>query len=104
MYTTMLAFASALEAPSLKNSRRTYITVLVFATGAVVGWPFALALAIPFTIEELFIQGVDRVAPHTRLSWMAHRWKRLILAGASASLLFVSSTRASERFPLTYPI
>ena len=90
MYACTLAFAFGLAPPSVEDNRRTLIVTLLYATGAIVGWPFALALAIPFVFEELFILGADRVIPSTRRSWILARWKRLIGAGLVASLIFVS--------------
>lgn len=90
MYTTTLAFGFALQPPSQYNPQRTFFATLLFAIGAIVGWPFSLALAIPFVLEELFIFGADRVSSATRASWMASRWKRLTAAGILASLVFVS--------------
>jgi alpha-1,2-mannosyltransferase len=72
------------------------MATLCFAIGAIVGWPFALALAIPFVLEELFVYGADRVVPETRLSWLLKRWKRLLGAGMVASLVFVNSTLISK--------
>ena len=57
---------------------------------AYLGWPFALALALPFVFEELFIYGADLVAPEVKLSWMFRRWTRLFMAGLAALLIFVS--------------
>lgn len=90
MYMNMFAFSYALDPPSIKNNQRTIMATLCFATGAIVGWPFALALAIPFVLEELFVYGADRVLPENRPSWLLKRWMRLLGAGMSASLLFVS--------------
>lgn len=61
----------------------------MFATGAIVGWPFALAVAIPFVAEELFVYGDDVVPSNSRASWLLARWKRLFSVGGFASLLFV---------------
>ncbi|KAH7886077.1 glycosyltransferase family 22 protein [Phlebopus sp. FC_14] len=88
MYTTTLAFAFGLEPSSMKNTKKPLWTTLLFATGAIVGWPFALALSLPFVLEELFILGGDRVQGPTRRSWLATRWKRLICAGLVAALIF----------------
>ena len=85
--------------PSNQNNRRTVSATLLFATGGIVGWPFALALAIPFAFEELFIFGADRVSPEARWFWMLGRWKRLFGAGIAASLLFVTLPRV---FSLVY--
>ena len=62
---------------------------MLFATGAIVGWPFALALSLPFVFEELFIFGGDQVEPSARISWMVSRWKRLFTAGLASLLIFV---------------
>jgi alpha-1,2-mannosyltransferase len=90
MYMNTLAFTFALAPPSAENGRRTTLVTLLHATGAIVGWPFALALAIPFVFEELFILGADRVAPSARATWTLGRWKRLVGAGLAALLIFVS--------------
>ncbi|GLB35861.1 putative mannosyltransferase [Lyophyllum shimeji] len=89
MYMTMFAFSYALDRPSYNNPRRTLLATLAFAVGAIVGWPFALALAIPFVFEELFIFGADVVAPEVYQSWVTKRWKRLFAAGLVASLIFI---------------
>ncbi|KAF8899021.1 Alg9-like mannosyltransferase family-domain-containing protein [Infundibulicybe gibba] len=75
--------------PSNANNRRTLMATLAFATGAIVGWPFALALAIPFVFEELFVFGKDVVPPTIKTSWLAYRWKRMIAAGFAATLIIV---------------
>ncbi|KAI0718861.1 glycosyltransferase family 22 protein [Cerioporus squamosus] len=73
MYANTLAMAYAM-APSSGNMRRTLFATLAFATGAVVGWPFALAVAIPFVFEELFLTGTD---------------KRMVTCGGVAALLLL---------------
>ena len=65
------------------------LATILFAIGGIVGWPFSLALAFPFVFEELFIFGADRVPPEIRWSWMMRRWKRLVVSGLTASLIFV---------------
>ncbi|KAK7063943.1 mannosyltransferase [Favolaschia claudopus] len=89
MYLSTFAFSYALAPSSEANNRRTLAATLLFATGAIVGWPFALALSVPFVLEELFIFSADRVAPELRFSWMLKRWKRLFTAGLYASLIFI---------------
>ncbi|KAF7307149.1 Glycosyltransferase family 22 protein [Mycena indigotica] len=89
MYTTTFAFSYALAPASAQNNHRTLAATVLFATGAIVGWPFALALAIPFVFEELLVFGADRVAPELYFSWMVRRWKRLFSAGLTASLVFI---------------
>ena len=90
MYMNTLAFALALQPSTTGNLRRTLFATLAFAAGAVVGWPFALAVAIPFVFEELFIYGADTVFPASRMSWMIGRWRNFMICGGVASLLFVS--------------
>jgi len=89
MYTSTLAFSYAFTPSSSQNSRRTLVTTLIFASGGIVGWPFALALALPFVLEELFVHGTDLVAPATKISWMVQRWTRLFMAGLAALLIFI---------------
>ena len=88
MYTSNLAFSYAFKPTTCSDNRRTFVATILFALGGVVGWPFALALAIPFVFEELFVYGGDVVEPVAKVSWMTRRWKRLIMAGvAAASIL-----------------
>lgn len=89
MCTTALAYAYAFEPSSSSNNHRTLAATLLFATGAIVGWPFALALAIPFVFEELFVYGADIVTSQNRPSWMFRRFRRLFSAGFAAALIFV---------------
>jgi alpha-1,2-mannosyltransferase len=87
MYTTTLACAYAFETCSSGNYRRTLASTLLFALGGIVGWPFALALAIPFVFEELFVSGGDIVMPHACVSWMVGRFRRLIIVGLTSALI-----------------
>jgi alpha-1,2-mannosyltransferase len=89
MYTTTLACAYAFETCSSSNYRRTLLSTLLFAVGGIVGWPFALAVAIPFIYEELFVSGTDIVMSHTRTSWMLGRFRRLIITGLTSALILV---------------
>lgn len=89
MYAGTLAFAFSVVPPSSENNRRTLMSTLAYAAGAVVGWPFALALAIPFVLEELFVLGADRVASSARGPWYIKRSRRLIYAGLLAFVIFV---------------
>jgi alpha-1,2-mannosyltransferase len=89
MYATTLAFAYALEPSSVKNKKKTLFATMLFATGAIVGWPFALALSLPFVFEELFVHSGDQVDPSACSSWMISRWKRLFTAGLASVLIFV---------------
>lgn len=92
MYATTLAFAFAFEPSTVNNTKRTLCATMLFATGAIVGWPFALALSLPFVFEELFVLSGDKVDPASRVNWMLARWRHLILAGLVSALFFVSSS------------
>jgi alpha-1,2-mannosyltransferase len=63
---------------------------MYFTIGAVLGWPFALAIAIPFVVEELFMFGADQVAAKEKLDWQLNRGIRLLLCGALAAIIPVS--------------
>ncbi|KAG6837656.1 hypothetical protein H0H93_004932 [Arthromyces matolae] len=89
MYMTMFAFSFAMDRPNHSNPRRTLLATVFFAIGGIFGWPFALALAIPFVFEELFVFGADRVTPEVYHSWLLKRWTRLFSAGLCALLLFI---------------
>lgn len=89
MYTTAMAYTYAMKTSSRVNTRRTIAATLLFATGAIVGWPFALALSLPFVYEELFVFSGDTVPPTERAQWMAKRWIRMATAVLAASLIFV---------------
>ncbi|EJC98743.1 asparagine-linked glycosylation 9 protein isoform a [Fomitiporia mediterranea MF3/22] len=89
MFSNILAFSYSLHPPSVSNSRRTLYSTVLFGMGAIVGWPFALAIAIPFVFEELFVYGADRVPSEKRTAWFLARVVRLFTAGACAALLFI---------------
>ena len=100
MYANTLAFSYSLEPTANRNIRRTLFTTMAFASGAIVGWPFSLAVALPFVFEELFLYGADRVTPQTRFSWMIARWKRFLTCTAVAALLAVRDLSHYHATPL----
>jgi alpha-1,2-mannosyltransferase len=79
-----------MEPSGLQTGNSVLVATLAFALGGILGWPFALALSIPFIFEQLFIYGRDRVAPENYSNWLLARWTRLFKAGLMAALLFVS--------------
>ena len=89
MYANAVAFAYTLEPTNLQNMRRTLYATLGFATGAIVGWPFAAAVAIPFVFEELHLYGTDALPPKDRMSWRFARWRRFIVCTLVAGLIAV---------------
>lgn len=98
MYTTMLALSHAFIPPSNQDGQRTLKATVYFTLGAVLGWPFALAIAIPFVFEELFVFGADRVTAKEKSEWQLNRGKRLLLYGAVAALIPVSTSLCMSCF------
>lgn len=100
MYTTMLASSYWIFPVSLTSSRlpwsfpqaftRTLFATMLFATGAIFGWPFSILLAVPFVFEELVLRGADILEKHqTVSSWHLLRLTRLMRAGLASALLLV---------------
>lgn len=52
MYTTMLGMAAFIN---WQGGLKTTVGVFWFALGAIVGWPFSVALAMPFVVEEIVL-------------------------------------------------
>lgn len=90
MYFTTLALSFSMKPASQTGYMRTLAAVVSFAVSAVVGWPFALLLAVPFVFEELFVSGGDLVPAHAQLKWRSGRWTRMLLCGLIASFIIVS--------------
>jgi alpha-1,2-mannosyltransferase len=99
MYFVTLASAFNMEPASSRNPRRTLLVTSLFATAAIVGWPFALALSIPFVMEELFLYAGDIVPAADKSKWMVSRWLRFARSVAIASLIFVGLLQASKLGP-----
>jgi len=79
MYTTMLGMASFMD------RRRGFCTiqgVFWFAVGGLLGWPFSMAMCIPFVFEEIFMGYVARDLAPTVL--------RLVKGGFLSLILLVS--------------
>lgn len=66
------------------------LACIFFALGALVGWPFSAALAIPFVLEEMLVYGKDRIKTEVYGTWLAQRWTRIIQSTIWASALLVS--------------
>lgn len=96
MYFVTLAFAFSVEPSSSKNSQRTLFVTIFFATAAIVGWPFALALSIPFVMEELFLYAGDIVPAAEKSRWMVNRWLRFARSVAIAALIFVGLSKLPD--------
>ncbi|KAG9102402.1 mannosyltransferase [Ceratobasidium sp. 392] len=89
MYTTTAACSFSFVPPSSSRTQRTLAATVLFAAGAIVGWPFSLLLSVPFVLEELSVYGGDIVPQSSLSTWIQARWSRLFGSGAVAALLFV---------------
>ncbi|KZO96340.1 glycosyltransferase family 22 protein [Calocera viscosa TUFC12733] len=89
MYTTMMACSYWFKPASNTDAYRTLATTVYFALGAIVGWPFALAIAIPYVFEELVVYGHDKVADGEWRKWFMARLTRLIGCGVVAATIFI---------------
>ena len=103
MYFVTLASAFNMEPSSSRNPQRTLLVTTLFATAAIVGWPFSLALSLPFVVEELFLYAGDLVPATSKQGWMVNRWLRFARSVAVAGLIFVSFTQASTICPAYFP-
>ncbi|KAL5640326.1 hypothetical protein ACGC1H_007557 [Rhizoctonia solani] len=92
MYAATAAASFSFVPPSSSRVQRTFAATLLFATGAIIGWPFSLLLAVPFVIEELTVYGGDIVPGSSLPKWVENRWKYLFGSGAVAASLFVPVT------------
>ncbi|CCO32730.1 alpha-1,2-mannosyltransferase [Rhizoctonia solani AG-1 IB] len=105
MYAVTAAASFAFAPPSSSRVHRTFAATLLFAAGAIVGWPFSLLLAVPFVVEELTVYGGDIVPESSLPKWIENRWKYLFGSGAVAASLFIPvaliDTYAYGRLTLT---
>ncbi|SPO30486.1 related to ALG9 - mannosyltransferase [Ustilago trichophora] len=102
MHATTLAFSaslyparlpstdsSVLSDPSQRpfRSERLIVATLSFAAGAILGWPFAIILALPFVLEQLFLRGDDVIANGKYSHWTVARWSTAIGAAVLSVIL-----------------
>lgn len=67
------------------------MATISFALAAILGWPFAALLALPFVVEELFVKSGDEVVgDEIVFNWRVERVARLIKAVVCAAALAVS--------------
>ncbi|TXT09120.1 hypothetical protein VHUM_02594 [Vanrija humicola] len=80
MYTTALAASEWFHpATSTRTGvNRAFRATLFTAIGAIVGWPFAAALGIPFVLEYAFLAAGETVLPKDRLPWGSKRLSTLV--------------------------
>ncbi|KAJ9127613.1 hypothetical protein QFC24_001023 [Naganishia onofrii] len=92
MYMTMLGYAYYLR-PSTNDrigDRRVMMGTISFALGAILGWPFAALLGLPFVFEELFVKsGDEAVGEEAVFDWRVDRIGRLIKSVVFAAALAI---------------
>ncbi|OBT39810.1 hypothetical protein VE00_10096 [Pseudogymnoascus sp. WSF 3629] len=98
MYTTMLGMAAFIN---WRGGLRTATGVFWFAVGGVLGWPFSVALALPFLVEE----GVLAVV-NGREAFIAAVMRLLKGVGASLLVVLAEFTISSTfyRLPTLVPL
>lgn len=96
--TPLFASNSSLAHPP---SHRALATTAIFALGALLGWPFALVLALPFVFEELFLRSGQLVSAKRLTSFRASRiagWLKCVAISALVAVpLFLVDTIAYGR-------
>lgn len=80
MYTAMLGAAAFLDR-SRDGGARVVEGVTWFAVGGILGWPFSLAMAVPWVVEEVFVS-VNRSGLGTTVG-------RFVVAGLAALAVLV---------------
>lgn len=102
MYTTTLALSYSLEpsrsdtTASLSNrslphtqKNRLIKATGSFALGAILGWPFAIVLAIPFAFEELFLPSGHLVRQGHYLDFIFNRLQSFLKASIIAATIAI---------------
>lgn len=79
MYTTMLGMAAFIDR---RRGSRTAEAIFWFAVGGLLGWPFSMAMCVPFVLEELLVGIVSSNRPATLI--------RLLKGGLASLLVLVS--------------
>lgn len=80
MYTTMLGMAAFIDR---RRGHHTVEAILWFAIGGLLGWPFSMAMCVPFVLEELLVGIVSSNKPATII--------RFVKGGLGALAVLVSS-------------
>jgi alpha-1,2-mannosyltransferase len=91
MYMTMLGFSAFMD---WKGGIRTAQGIMWFGIGAVLGWPFAAALVLPFVVEEIILASLtDDITESVR---------RLVDGCMRSFLFLVNYALALFKIRLTY--
>lgn len=114
MYMSMLGAASFMN---WRGGLRTSYGIFWFATGGILGWPFAAALCAPYMLEEAFfslfsdktalIECIMRVARGVVAGLLVlvcckcgKQWYRASQSNAASSLTFSSTSSFTRNWPL----
>ncbi|KAK4574101.1 mannosyltransferase [Recurvomyces mirabilis] len=88
MYFTCLGVAAFMD---WRGGLRTAQGIWMFGIGAVLGWPFAAALSIPFLLEEAFLATISDKAGEIELFWR-------IIDGVTRTLITLVLQMAIDAF------
>lgn len=91
MYTTMLGMAAFMN---WRGGLKTAHGMFWFSLGGILGWPFSLALCIPFILEELFF------ASMSHKDALVDAVMRFIRGTVAGLLVLVSLARSIYASPL----
>ncbi|KAK3683152.1 mannosyltransferase [Vermiconidia calcicola] len=89
MYTTMLGMAAFMD---WRGGVRTAQGIFAIGAGAVLGWPFAAAMALPFLLEEVMLASISDRQSLLDLVW------RFLDGGVRVLLVLVSQTAVDSFF------
>ncbi|KAI6245041.1 Alpha-1,2-mannosyltransferase alg9 [Erysiphe necator] len=76
MYTTILGISAFMDLKK-NQSERIFYGILWFSIGGIIGWPFSLALSVPFLLEEIILSCKKGMNAFMVLIWQS---KQAILA------------------------
>lgn len=71
------------------GTRRAILATFFIGLGAILGWPFAAALGVPFAFEYLFLSGGEIVPPSVRAVWGGRRMNVFLGAVGVASAVAI---------------
>ena len=94
MYTTMLGMAAFMD---WRGGLRTAQGIFAIGAGAVLGWPFAAAMAVPFLLEEVMLAAISDKRGVIDLTWR-------IADGTVRTLLVLASQVGIDAFFYKKPV
>ncbi|KAI9809237.1 MAG: hypothetical protein M1825_002528 [Sarcosagium campestre] len=88
MYTAMLGMSAFMH---LRGGAKTAEGIMWFGIGGIVGWPFAIALAVPYLLEEFVFMTIANIAGVETILWR-------LIDGTVRSLIVLALSTAVDVF------